>query len=706
MASNKESLIIVLDVRTCAAEEVKLKSAKCVAEILKDKIVCDKKDYVSFVLVGCDSNKDDKRDEKSDHKAYPNVVRFGDPRLCNWKLLLEFFTFVNKTACEEGQWLDGLQVAMDLQETALAFKPARQRILLLFDFNDFPQDYKRFNQITDQLLENKIDLIVGTHNIAYIDNAETDQPQAIFNFSRKCGPEALENQKHVLSLVPRCNATLCSFKEALLTVFKVTNRRPWVWNAKLHIGSKICISLQGMIAMKNQTPVKLVKVWAEDDETVTRETRHFIKGTEVTPLPEDLMAGYMLGGTPVPYDDALLEPKEPLPQGLHFFGFIKRNAVPDEYFCGDSLYLLVHQKGNQAAGIKLDALVRALIASDRAILCWKIYSAKFNRPNMVVLLPRLADDTHPATLYMLEVSYTAQHHFWDFPALRTTKTECSEEQLDAIDQLIDSTDLECSLRDTQQPRPWAQNDLLPFDGLPSIFEQNVMDVLERKVIKDNDRDDEMLKDKKFADVFWRVPEPLEEKSKRAAANVKKLFPLRFSRAWQEKQLAKEQAENGVPVKQEPSEKDIPMPSDGVGLTNPGADFTRILESVRSIANATQRDARFQALAADTRVVILTLLERKKLNLLQLGEIIELYRQSCIDFNAFLEYDKFAEELKKVALAKNQSGFWQDIMVDKELGPLVLGEPTLDDELALKAYYTIESWQESESEGQQVENMEN
>jgi len=467
-----------------------------------------------------------------------------------------------------------------------------------------------------------------------------------------------------------------------------------VWNAKLNIGSKISISLQGIIAMKNQTPVKLVKVWAEKDEIVIRETRHYIKGTEITPLPENLITGYMLGGTPVPYDEAVLEPKEPHPPGLHFFGFIKRNAVPDEYFCGESLYLLVHQKHNQSAAVKLDALVRALVSSDRAILCWKIYSTKFNRPQMVVLLPRLADDTHPATLYMLEVSYTSQHHFWDFPALRTTKTECSEEQLNAIDQLIDSTDLECTLRDTQQPRPWAQNDLLPFDALPSIFEQNVMDILERKVIYDNDKEDKMLKDKNFADVFWRVPDPLEEKSKRAAAIVKKLFPLRYSRAWQEKLLAKEQAENGVAVKSEPAEKEIPLPSDGVGLIDPISDFRRVLASVHTISNATERDARFQALAADTRVVIITLLQRRKQNIGQLGELITLYRQSCIDFNTFLEYDKFAEELKKIALAKNRSEFWQDVMVDKQLGPLVLGEPTLDDELALKAYYTIENWVES------------
>ncbi|XP_017067088.2 uncharacterized protein LOC108105160 [Drosophila eugracilis] len=692
MASNKECLVIVLDVRTCAAEEVKLKAAKCVAEILKDKIVCDKKDYVSFVLVGCDTGSEEEEDEN-----HPNVVQFGDPRLCSWQLLLEFFDFVNKTACEEGQWLDGLQAALDLQETGLIFKPARRRILLLFDFNDFPQDYQRFKQITDRMLDEKIDLIVGTTNIAYKDNVETDQPQAIFNFSRKCGSEELENQKRVLSLVPLCNATLCSFKEALLTVFKVTNRRPWVWNAKLRIGSHISISLQGMIAMKNQTPVKLTKVWAEKDETVARETRHFIKGTEITPLPEDLVSGYMLGGTPVPYDDVLIQPKEPHPHGLHFYGFIKKNAVPDEYFCGDSLYLLVHQKGNKSAAVKLDALVRALISSDRAILCWKIFSLKFNRPQIVVLLPRLADDTHPASLYMLEVSYTAQHHFWDFPALRTTKTECSEDQLEAIDQLIDSTDLECSLKDTQQPRPWAQNDLLPFDALPSIFEQNVMDVLERKVIQNKDKDNIVLKDKNFSDVFWRVPEPLEEKSKKAAANVKKLFPLRYDRAWQEKQQAKEEAENSIPVKQEKQpEKEIPIPSDGVGLSNPSADFTRILESVSSNTNASKREARYQALAADTRVVIITLLDRKKLNIEQLGEIITLYRESCMEFDTVQEYEKFAKELRKIAVAKNLRGFWQDVMVDKQLGPLVEDELTLDDELALKAYYAIETWQENES----------
>ncbi|XP_022218956.2 uncharacterized protein LOC111071757 [Drosophila obscura] len=693
MATNKECLVIVLDIRSCAAEEFKLKSVKCVSEILKDKIVCSSKDYVSFVLVGSDRD--------NNNSDCQNVMYFkeGEVQLCSWQLLLDLFRFVNETACEQGEWLDGIKVALAMQETAQLLKPARQRILLLFDFNSMPQNYCEFNSITDELLNSGIELIVGSHNIAYIDNAESQDPQAIFNFSRKCTPEELENQKYALSLVPRCNATLCSFKETLQSVFKVTNRRPWSWNAKLYIGSNIIINVQGMIAMKNQTPVKLERVWAVSDETVSRETHHFIKGAEVTPQPEDLMTGYMLGGTAVPYDDSLLEPKAPHPPGLHFFAFIKRDSVPDEYFAGDSLYLLAHQKGSTASANKLDALVRALRSSNHAMLCWKIYSPKLNTPKMVILLPKVPDDTHPATLYMLELSYTSQHHFWDFPSLRTAKSECSDEQLEAIDKLIDSTNLECSLSETQQPRKWRRNDLMPFDSLPSIFEQNVMDVLERRVIKERQDDEqfkEMLKDKNFVDVFWSVPEPLEEKSKQAAATVKKLFPLKHSRAWLEKLQAKEQAENALPVKAEPQENEIPIPADGVGLVTPAQDYTRILSSVRSISNVTRRDAQFQALAAQVRVVIVTLLERKKLNLEQLGELISLYRQSCLDFNAFLEYDKFTEDLKKIALAKRLKEFWKDIIDGRQLGPLVLGEPTLDDELSLKAYYTIDDWQEDQA----------
>ncbi len=66
---------------------------------------------------------------------------------------------------------------------------------------------------------------------------------------------------------------------------------------------------------------------------------------------------------------------------------MKRNSIPEEYFCGDSLYWIVHQKGMNASAQKLDALVRAMTNTNMAMLCCKVYSAAFNTPKMVVLLP-------------------------------------------------------------------------------------------------------------------------------------------------------------------------------------------------------------------------------------------------------------------------------------------------------------------------------
>lgn len=525
----------------------------------------------------------------------------------------------------------------------------------------------------------------------------TSLPQAVFQTSRKASPSELENQKYVLQLVSNCNATLCNFKEALATVFKVSNRRPWTWNAKLHIGSVITISLQGIIAMKNESHLKLKKVWGEDEEEVKREERFFIKGTEITPMPEDLIDGYMLGGTPVPYDETLVELPPPHPPGLHFIGFVKRKNISDAYFCGDSLYMLVHQKKNDISAKKLDALVRALILQQSVVLCWKIFSAKFNTPRLVVLVPQESTETRPATLYMLEMSYHAQHQFWDFPALRTEKTVCSKDQLQAVDNLIDSMDLECTLKDTQQPRKQRQNDLLPFDGFPSIFEQNVMDVLERRALQQKQEDDEMfkqmVKDKNLVDKFWRVPEPIEEKSKQAAAALKKLFPLEVSHAWLEKLKAKELEANAPPpaIKQEkPSRTEAVegVSVECISLTTPAEDYKQLLKQVHLIVDSTERDVKFGALSAQVRVVFITLLERNKLDMGQLQEMLSLYRKSCLEFCCFDEYNQFAEQLKAKATERNLREFWANVVVEQQLGPLILGKPTDEDEQSLNSFYNV------------------
>lgn len=228
-------------------------------------------------------------------------------------------------------------------------------------------------------------------NIYYIDNPSNDNlPQAIFageNSGNKKHDQQLENEKYALRLVCECNAKLCNLTEAPNSIVKSKSKRPWTWSSTLRIGSKISIKICGIIACKNECTIKLKKVWNEPDEKLTREWSYFIHGNQVCPDEDNLIDGYMLGGTGIAYDESLKDDRIKLPPGLTFLGFIPRKSVYDEYFAGESTYLILHQKGMQSSAKKMDALVRVLLKLDRAILCWKVYSEKFNRPRIVILLP-------------------------------------------------------------------------------------------------------------------------------------------------------------------------------------------------------------------------------------------------------------------------------------------------------------------------------
>lgn len=227
---------------------------------------------------------------------------------------------------------------------------------------------------------------IRSENIQYVDNPISGVPKVIFRDGKK-SKEQLKNEDYALQLVTNCSAKLCNFEEAKRCVFKITNKHPWVWNSKLTIGSQINIKISGVIYMKDESNIKLKKCWGQDDELVSRELKSFVRGTEIEPIESELIDGYMLGSTPIPYDESLKDNKERYEPGLKFVGFTKRNAIPEEYFCGDSLYWIVHQKGMNASAQKLDALVRAMTNGNMAMLCCKVFSVAYNTPKMVVLLP-------------------------------------------------------------------------------------------------------------------------------------------------------------------------------------------------------------------------------------------------------------------------------------------------------------------------------
>ncbi|XP_067621693.1 X-ray repair cross-complementing protein 5 [Eurosta solidaginis] len=695
MAANKEFLVAVLDIRPSANEDLKLKSVKYVADILKNKICAGKKDFISFVLLGTEKTSNDVNTHIFPD-GYNNITQYQNPQCPTWQLLLNFYKFVNEDVCDEGEWLDALVVAMEvLKRGEECFKFQRSRIMFFYDFNDAPNAYDMYDVIVQNVAQTEVELVVISQNIQYVDNPVSGLPKVIFRDGKK-SKQQLKNEDYALQLITNCSAKLYNFEEAKRCIFKVTNKRPWVWNSKLTIGSEIAIKISGVIYMKDESNIKLKKCWGQVDELVTREVKSFVRGTEIEPMPSELIEGYMLGSTPVPYDESLKEDNERHAPGLKFVGFMKRDSIPEEYFCGDSLYWIVHQKGMNASAQKLDALVRAMINTKMAMLCCKIYSLGFNTPKMVVLLPNKLHPDRPASLTMVEIAYHSQYQYFQFQRLRTPKTECTTEEIDAIDNLIDSMDLTINPKLSHDPRDTYLPDLLPFESLSHIYEQNVMDVLERKIISNASEDDEqfaeMLDDKNFVEIFWKVPELREANAKRAAKNVKSLFPLEINiPKTQSTEKGKVKTEVSDSAASTTSENSETLSFDKVGIEDPAEDFRQLIhKNVLKVQNRTERDVKFQLYAQQIRETIWKMLSeaRKSLDSEKLEKALTIYRKHCYEFNSFDEYNKWITEVKKTIIENNLQAFWQDVIVEKDLGLCFVSTDSLKSKRAREAFYEV------------------
>ena len=232
-------------------------------------------------------------------------------------------------------------------------------------------------------------------------------------------------------------------------------------------------------------------------------------------------------------------------------------------------------------------------------------------------------------------------------------------------------DLNIPEKRAYEPRKTTSKDLLPYDAFPHIFEKNLMDMLERKIISNSAEDDEqfqeMLKDKNFVEVFWKLPEEIEQNAKTAAKVVKNLFPLEVNAAYMNK-INKPAAKTANPQTDQSASTSGNSAADNrlqkVSLETPTEDFEQLLKkNVLTLTNNTLRDAKFNEYATYLRAAIWHLLfDAASKNALETDKIVEalkIYRKSCYDFNTLEQYNKWIAALKNNIQAENMQHFWNE-----------------------------------------------
>ncbi|TMW39239.1 hypothetical protein DOY81_015681, partial [Sarcophaga bullata] len=258
-----------------------------------------------------------------------------------------------------------------------------------------------------------------------------------------------------------------------------------------------------------------------------------------------------------------------------------------------------------------------------------VYSEKFNKPKIVVLIPNEIKDDAPASLNMYELAYHNQYNCYDFPKLTSKSTECSDEQLKAIDNLIDSMDLTMEGEDSEE-------------------------------------------------------QPLTNQ-------------------WLDKAKEKARLSQHPADPDEPSTSGIELSFDHVRTSTPASDFEQLLKAyVFPIKDSTKRDMKFNHFASQIRAVIRDLIFKPKstsdINMDKVTDALTAYRKRCFIFNAFDDYNTWISSIKNEVLNRRMAKFWQDVVVKHELGLCFIGEPSLDEQIKEREFYSLEFCDGEDSTG--------
>lgn len=303
-----------------------------------------------------------------------------------------------------------------------------------------------------------------------------------------------------------------------------------------------------------------------------------------------------------------------------------------------------------------------------------------------------ATETCPASFLMYEIATNAQYHYFQFPKLVSKSTECTKEQYKAIDNLIDAMDLTIKNSDSSKS---PDHDLLPFDELQNVFEINLMDTIERKVIAKCEESQDLLDEKHFMEKFWKLPESIEEPAKEALNCIKDLFSLEVSMAWLEEAKAKTKQTMKFNTSQYDDEDNELLSMDVLSFDHvrhcsPAEDFESLLQHyVIPLQNITRRDIQFNKYGLQIRNVIWDLIfKQSDINYEKVAKALKMYIEKSSLFNAFDECNLWLEKLKKEVKQKSLDKFWQDVIVKRKLGLCFAGPITKVEQKLNQKFYNL------------------
>lgn len=333
-------------------------------------------------------------------------------------------------------------------------------------------------------------------------------------------------------------------------------------------------------------------------------------------------------------------------KSLICLGFTKRSNIKDEYLSGESIRAMVPQKGFGVAAKQFTGLTTAMRENELVMIARYTYNAN-STPKMVALIPNTTHEDHPDhhSLLMFELFYKNNMVNVNFPTLASEKTKPSNEQYDAMVELINSMDLMSTGESSGK-----------FEKLVDLTQQKVV----RAVVKRALDPDDPVQRKPDEDLLDLMTPPKTAELEQCIQLLKPLFPLEVAKATKaaffQKIRETPQATDKVPSKDDDSNNNNNDLSE-IGTRTPAEDFAELLH----------RGERFSVLAGQMQKVIIDLVF-KTMTLMEekIVQAIFIYRETAKNKAAY-SYNEWIQEFKQKLLDFGKLDLWQKLVVEQKLG---------------------------------------
>lgn len=514
-----------------------------------------------------------------------------------------------------------------------------------------------------------IDLIVISDSLDYQCLEDESEGQSGIRVTFSQGPGKSQSQlkceKMIERIVNETNGVLANFSDAVLQLsyFPRTKTKSMPWYCPLTIGDDLRLNMAAYTFITRDS-MKSFKTESTDSAALkVKCVFQFMRNGKSIPEPEEnsTIEGYVYGNRKVAYDKSLNLDYDAGGKSFMCVGFSPRKYLQDEYFTGKNTYLVVPQSTCDTSIRMANALGQALIDMDMVMIARRVGQQR-GRPRIMALFPIVHSEFQSIYFHMIELFYKENQIDFEFTNLTSKKFSVTDDQKQAIHELIKSRNLMNAGEDGIEL--FATHNTLN----PSM--QFIYRVIAERAMEPN------APLPKFSDDLaakFEVPKDLQESSKDVVQRIKELFPIEVKeegnkQKWMKKNIFNKDRktdENADPSSVDPIIPDRPKRIAEIGSITPMEDFDLLFRQGEKFMNLCSQ---LQAVLSDLIFKSISWSSESE----KISKAMLFYREQAKTMGAHY-YNDWIETFKATLLHRNKTQFFTEVVVKESLGIIMSQE---------------------------------